>query len=54
MIREANTDMLGKLVWDIPRDADKLWVQLFKNKYVDNNFVLYIPKKLAQLFGIRL
>lgn len=31
--REANTSLLGKLVWDVQQDRDKLWVQLLRNRY---------------------
>lgn len=32
--REANTGMLGKLVWDMHCKSDKLWVQMLSQKYV--------------------
>lgn len=32
--REANTGMLGKLVWDMHCKSNKLWVQMLSQKYV--------------------
>lgn len=34
--REANIAMLGKLVWDIQQNSNKLWVNLLKSKYCKN------------------
>jgi len=31
--REANTWLLGKLVWDLVQSKNKLWVNLRSNKY---------------------
>lgn len=43
--REANTSLLGKLVWDVQQDKRKLWVQLLRNRYtVEGNF-LHCEKK---------
>lgn len=30
--REANSAILGKLVWDLFKDYDKLWVHVVKDK----------------------
>lgn len=32
--RDVNTAMLGKFVWDMHIEADKLWVQMLSNEYV--------------------
>lgn len=34
MVREANTALLGKLVWETNHTKNKLWTQLLSNKYV--------------------
>jgi len=39
--REANTSLLGKLVWDMVQSADKLWVSLLSNKYTGGHNTLY-------------
>ena len=31
--RKANTSLLGKLVWDMVKSINKLWVSLLLNKY---------------------
>lgn len=37
--REANTAMLGRLVWDMQCKKDKLWVQMLMKQYsIDVNF----------------
>jgi hypothetical protein len=43
--REANTSLLGKLVWNIHQDKDSLWVQILKHKYLKEEPLLNIPKK---------
>lgn len=43
--REANTTMLGKLVWDIHSGSDKLWVKLLKDKYIIDDSFFCAPKK---------
>ncbi|KEH41052.1 hypothetical protein MTR_1g041340 [Medicago truncatula] len=40
--RESNTAMLGKLVWDIYCNSDKLWVSLLRHRYVGDKFFLDI------------
>lgn len=42
--REANTAMLGKLVWDVLQQTDKLWVNLISTKYVQNHTFLQAAK----------
>lgn len=32
--RQQNTAYLGKLLWEVVQDSDKLWVQLLRGKYV--------------------
>jgi len=36
--------MLGKMVWDIRCNSDKLWVSLLRHKYVGDKFFLDMPK----------
>jgi hypothetical protein len=43
--RSVNTILLEKLVWDIHTNANKLWVQILCNKYLNNFSVLDVPKK---------
>lgn len=43
--REANTAMLGKLVWDMQHDTNKLWVQLVKAKYYQSSMFLFAKPK---------
>lgn len=31
--REANTSLLGKLVWDLQQQSTKLWVRILRSKY---------------------
>lgn len=40
LTRESNTTMLGKVVWDIHSNCDKLWVNVLKNKYLDDTPIL--------------
>lgn len=39
--REANTAMLGKLVWDMHCNSHKLWVQMLSHKYVKDGCFFY-------------
>jgi hypothetical protein len=39
--REANTSLLGKLVWDLVQSTDKLWVHLLSNKYTGGPALLH-------------
>lgn len=41
--RETNTAMLGKLVWDMQCNSEKLWVQMMTNKYVKGVPFLQTP-----------
>jgi hypothetical protein len=43
--REANTSLLGKLVWSIHQNCDTLWVQVLKHKYINDGMFLTITKK---------
>jgi hypothetical protein len=43
--REANTSLLGKLVWDIHRNKNALWVQVLKHKYLREEDILNATKK---------
>jgi hypothetical protein len=43
-VRDSNTAMLGKLVWDIHSKRDNLWVKLITDKYVGNRSFLNVPK----------
>ena len=43
--RTTNPALLGKLVWDIHTNANKVWVQILSNKCLDNSSILDIPKK---------
>lgn len=45
MARESNTTMLGKLVWDIHINEDKMWVKLLRHKYIGEQQFLDVPKK---------
>ena len=38
--REANTSLLGKLVWDMVQSSSKLWVSLLSNKYTGGHNTL--------------
>lgn len=39
--REGNTSLLGKLVWDLQQNKDKLWINLLKHKYgIKDNFLV--------------
>lgn len=39
--REANTSLLGKLVWEVQHQSKKLWVSILKSKYhIEGNFLL--------------
>ena len=37
---EVNISLLGKLVWDIIQDKNKLWVQVMKHKYLKDSSIL--------------
>jgi len=40
--REANTSLLGKLVWNLVQKTDKLWVNLLSNNYTSGlDFLFY-------------
>ncbi|XP_039684948.1 uncharacterized protein [Medicago truncatula] len=39
--REANTSLLGKLVWDLVQATNKLWVHTLSNKYVSGPNTLH-------------
>jgi len=39
--REANTSLLGKLVWDMVQSTNKLWVSLLSNKYTGGHNTLH-------------
>jgi hypothetical protein len=43
--RDANTSLLGKLVWNIHQNNDALWVQIIKHKYIKEEAFLSITKK---------
>jgi hypothetical protein len=43
--REANTSLFGKLVWDIHRNKNALWVQVLKHKYLREEDILNATKK---------
>jgi hypothetical protein len=43
--REANTSLLGKLVWDIQKNKNALWVQVLKHKYLREEDILNATKK---------
>jgi len=43
--RDANTSILGKLVWSIHQNCDSLWVQVLKHKYIKDEVFLNINKK---------
>jgi hypothetical protein len=43
--REANTSLLGKLVWSIHKNSDALWVQIIKHKYLKDELLLSTIKK---------
>lgn len=50
--REANTSLLGKLVWDVQQNSDKLWVQLLRHKYsVQGNFLNHERKLGSPTWG---
>ncbi|XP_024634474.2 uncharacterized protein [Medicago truncatula] len=38
--REANTCLLGKLVWDMVQSTNKLWVNILSNKYTTGSNIL--------------
>ncbi|MCH81431.1 RNA-directed DNA polymerase (Reverse transcriptase), partial [Trifolium medium] len=43
--RDANTSLLGKLIWSIHQNNDVLWVQVIKHKYLKEEVLLTITKK---------
>lgn len=42
--REANTVMLGKLVWDLQNHPNKLWINVLHSKYITAGNFLNGPK----------
>ncbi|CAJ2670486.1 unnamed protein product [Trifolium pratense] len=38
--RDMNTSLLGKLVWDLLQDSDKLWVRVLSDKYISGTRIL--------------
>lgn len=38
--KEANTSLLGKLVWDLQHNTNKLWMQVISHKYVNGGCFL--------------
>lgn len=47
--REANTFMLGKLVWGLHWDCDFLMVQVLKHKYISEETFLNIKKNMGSV-----
>jgi len=47
--REANTPLLGKLVWSIHHDCDSLWVQVLKHKYIHTANLLNMNRKAGSV-----
>jgi hypothetical protein len=47
--REANTSLLGKLVWNIHQNNDALWVQVLKHTYLKEETLLNTTKKLGSV-----
>jgi hypothetical protein len=43
--RNANTSLLGKLVWDMVQSTDKLWVNILSNKYTSGPNILHATAK---------
>lgn len=43
--RKANTTLLGKLVWNLHQNYDKLWVDIIRSKYLGDSPFLFAPKK---------
>src|ERR1044072_7166299 len=41
----ANTALLGKAVWSMIHEPEKLWVQVLTNKYLSNSSVLQVCPK---------
>jgi len=39
--RDANTCLLGKLVWDMVQSTNKLWVNILSNKYTSGFHILH-------------
>jgi len=46
-VHEANTAMLGKLVWILHQESNVLWAQVLKHKYVKRTTFLDMNKKLG-------
>lgn len=42
--RDMNTAMLGKLLWDLHANTNKLWVNLLVDKYMGNEAILRVKK----------
>jgi hypothetical protein len=47
--REANTALLGKLIWSIHQDCDLLWVQVLKHKYIHTAKLLNMNRKVGSV-----
>lgn len=45
MAREANTSLLGTLVWDLQKRSSKLWVEVLTHKYGSEGCFLDERKK---------
>ncbi|CAJ2627607.1 unnamed protein product [Trifolium pratense] len=48
--REANTYLLGKLVWSMHQNCDTLWVQVLRHKYLNDDMFLTITKKIWRYY----
>lgn len=45
LTREANTSMLGKLVWQLHETSNKFWVEVMRNKYCGTTPFIEVKKR---------
>lgn len=42
---DFNTTLLGKAVWNLIHSSNKLWVQVFRHKYLQHSSILSVPRR---------
>jgi len=45
--KNLNISLLGKHIWDILHQPQKLWVQMLRHKYLSNTHIMHTPFKLG-------
>lgn len=51
--RNSNTSLLGKHIWDLLHNSEKLWVQLLASKYLKGSNILDVVIPVGSSYGWR-